>query len=394
MKVLVVHNYYDSSIPSGENVAVDADLLLLRDAGIDVEPMLFRSDDLHASFTARRDALRAVLAPPRRALRSRLLASRPDVVHVHNLQPQPGPGLVAAARTIGVPVVQTVHNRRLAPCLAGTQTLDGQPCRRCAGQRVPAQGVTHACYRGNRAQSAVMAASMALWARDWWGMDHYFAVSSGIAQMLVEDGGIEPHRVSVKPNPVPDSGVTGPPATPTLLFAGRLEADKGLELLVRSWEGLAPADRPRLVVCGHGSLAALVEEAAHRNTDLEFLGQQPAAAIADLMDGATAVAIPSVSKEGLPRALAESFASGRPVLTTRFEESIQTTVAEGGRGWVVEPSTAEIQTALRDIRVLSPAEWESMSTRARAAYDAAYAPEVVLRHQLEVYEQLMARARR
>ena len=42
MRVLVAHNRYRSSAPSGENQLVDAEIDLLRSGGVDVVPMIDR----------------------------------------------------------------------------------------------------------------------------------------------------------------------------------------------------------------------------------------------------------------------------------------------------------------------------------------------------------------
>ena len=49
---------------------------------------------------------------------------RPDVVHVHNLFPLLTGSVPAAARRRGIPVVWTVHNRRVR-CVGGGLFRDG-----------------------------------------------------------------------------------------------------------------------------------------------------------------------------------------------------------------------------------------------------------------------------
>ena len=86
------------------------------------------------------------------ALPGRADDSAPDVVHVHNLFPLLS-GSVPRPPTAGVPVVWTVHNRRLR-CVAGGHFRDGAPCRQCRpGWRIP--GIVHRCYAGSTAASAL-----------------------------------------------------------------------------------------------------------------------------------------------------------------------------------------------------------------------------------------------
>ena len=81
----------------------------------------------------------------------------PQIVHVHNTWPLLSPSVYGACRRAGVPVVQTLHNFRLA-CPQAMFLRDGRVCTDCLG-RTPWRAVKHACYRGSRAQTAVLAAT-------------------------------------------------------------------------------------------------------------------------------------------------------------------------------------------------------------------------------------------
>ncbi len=393
MRVVVAHCYYDSSLPSGENTAVADELILLSGAGFDVIPLSYSSDGLKASNSRRIAAVRSVLMASVTDFVAYLESVRPDVVHLHNTIPHPGPGLANAAKKLKIPVVQTVHNRRLAPCLAGTQFLNGAECTKCAGQRLPWQGVVHACYRGKRGQSAVVAASFGFHPQGWKGGDHYFAVSAGIASMLLEQVGIPPSRVSVKANPIPDSGVSSLPDRTSFLFAGRLDEAKGLKLLLESWRNLPPLNRPRLVVCGAGPLAGAVARAAQQDSSIEFLGQTDPAAVLQEIAASSVVLVPSIGGEGLPRILAEAFAAGRPVLCTPFDP-MASVVAHSAAGWI-SPAPASADSFGATLRAVSASPREVISEKADAArrhYDSNFHPDAVLQHQLQTYERLVSQA--
>src|SRR5664280_183818 len=231
MKVIFVHNYYRSDTPSGENSAVDDELNMLPQFGADVLPLTLSSDDLLGSpRTMVRTALKPVFAPTvLRQVRHEIARFRPDIMHIHNVFPRFGPTAIAAARAMKVPVVQTVHNRRMT-CMAGTNYRDGHQCTDCLGRRVPLPGVLHACYRGSTAESLIMASSAARFYPLWRKLDHYFAVGSSIAESLVA-GGVPRERITVKANPVRDPGVQPMPELANLLYAGRLDEVKGVALL-------------------------------------------------------------------------------------------------------------------------------------------------------------------
>ena len=158
MRVLVAHNLYRSSAPSGENQLVRAEIELLRDGGVEVVGLIQDSDDIPDGI---RGLLEAAPGPvySRDGVRrfTRLLEEhRPDVVHLHNVFPLISPYVVRVAARRDVPVVQTVHNYRHG-CVNGLHLREGHACTDCLGTRLGLPAVQHGCYRGSRAQTVPMA---------------------------------------------------------------------------------------------------------------------------------------------------------------------------------------------------------------------------------------------
>jgi glycosyltransferase involved in cell wall biosynthesis len=101
----------------------------------------------------------------------------------------------------------------------------------------------------------------------------------------------------------------------TVLFVGRLVAQKGLTNLLRAMarggESSAPA---KLVVIGDGPLRAQHEaEAAELGVRADFLGGQPSSVVYDWMRRCSALVLPSF-REGLGIVLCEAIALGLPVV--------------------------------------------------------------------------------
>lgn len=108
------------------------------------------------------------------------------------------------------------------------------------------------------------------------------------------------------------------PGTPLLVFVGRLEPVKQVELLLRGWAASALSKVPgaRLVVIGEGTRRqALEEEARASGAPVEFLGQRGQAVVARWLAAATLVCLSSKS-EGMPNLVLEALASGTPVVST------------------------------------------------------------------------------
>ena len=155
MKILLVHNRYRSTAPSGENRVVDQESEALAAAGHDVRHFERHSDEIEDWPAWKKATLpaRVVWNPAsRRDLGRDLRRHRPDVVHIHNTFPLLSPSVLYACRGPGVPVVITLHNYKLL-CASGDFFRDGEVCHDCAGGN-PAAGVIHRCYRGSALATA------------------------------------------------------------------------------------------------------------------------------------------------------------------------------------------------------------------------------------------------
>jgi glycosyltransferase involved in cell wall biosynthesis len=137
-------------------------------------------------------------------------------------------------------------------------------------------------------------------------------------------------RASVIPNPVDceaivhlaRSSTAQPPASPYLVFCGRLEAMKDVTCLVEAYAQRVAADPafvPDLVIIGTGSLEdplrrqARIGAAAGR---IHFLGRLAHADTLRWMASALALVLPSRCSEGCPNVLLEAMALSTPVVVS------------------------------------------------------------------------------
>jgi glycosyltransferase involved in cell wall biosynthesis len=391
VKVVVAHNRYVSANPSGENVVVDTEIDLLTAAGVEVLPFLRSSDDI-ASLPVSRKAL-LPLAPiynrdAQKELAALLTRERPDVLHLHNPYPLLSPWVVRTAHAHDVPVVQTVHNFRHA-CVNGLFFRDDHPCHDCLGRRYPLPAVAHSCYRGSRAQSALMATSLAAHKKTWASVDRYLALTPAIAEHL-RSIGITDEQITVKPNSVPDPGPADP-GTPTgLLFVGRLSAEKGLGLLLDAWTRHPEGSLGVLRIAGDGPLRAEVDRAAAHRSDIVPLGRLTPAEVRAAMRSCAALVTPSTWDEVCPMVVVEALANSRPVLATAMG-GLPFLVGDGAdaAGWVVPPDAAALARLFPRVITEAPL----LTSAARRRYEAVFAPTVVTHQLIEVYAQLADRRR-
>lgn len=363
MRVLVVHNRYVSTVPSGENAAVDDEIAALREAGVEVVTHVRSSDEITRVTPA------LAVRPIRSREDARAVAGRlagVDVLHLHNPYPLISPEVVRVAKRAGVPVVQTVHNYRHG-CVAGSHFRDGHVCEDCFGTRTRWPGVAHGCYRGSRAQSVVLTAAELVHSGTWRSVDRYLALTAFAKAKLVE-AGLPADRVVVRPTSRPDPGEPTPPGE-GLLFVGRLDEEKGAPLLYAAWER---AGVP-LTVVGAGTYPP--------PPGVRHLGAQPPEVVAAEMERCAAVVVPSVVYEGYPRVVVEAFARGRPVVATNVGPLPG--IVTPDRGWLADPAPESLAATLSAV---TPDP--DRGAAARAHYLAELTPQIAMTRLLDVYRAL------
>jgi glycosyltransferase involved in cell wall biosynthesis len=381
MRVLVAHNFYRSTAPSGENNLVRAEVELLRSGGVDVVEQFEDSDAL----VGVRGVLRAAPGPiySREGVRrfTRLLReSRPDVVHLHQVTPLISPWVVRVANSQQVPVVQTVHAYRHT-CVNGLHVRDGRVCTDCLGTRLNLPSVRHACYRGSRLQTVPVTLGLDLHRRTWRdGVDRFLALTPFMRDLLVA-GGLPAERISIRPTWVPDPWLAGAPGR-DVLYVGRLDQAKGVDRLLDAWAQGRPEGR-RLLLAGDGPLAGRVDDVQRRDPTVQWLGVVSPERVAAAMRDAAYVVVPSRFFEGYPLVVAEAFGHGRPVLT----------VSGGSVGTVVTDPTASVPHPTCEALAIAIASIDddavaSRGTAARASYEANNSPGQALESLLRVYRQV------
>jgi glycosyltransferase involved in cell wall biosynthesis len=384
VKVLVAHNRYRSALPSGENAVVDDDIEALRAAGVDVVTLMEESDDIpNLGPAAKLGVASGPVYNPAGVRRMRIMLGlhRPDVVHIHNVFPLLSPWVVRAAHDADLPVVQTVHNFR-RDCVAGTFFRDGKICTDCAGHRLAMPALRHGCYRGSRLQTLPMVVGRAMHESTWRSIDRFLVLTTFHAEHLAALG-VPEGRIVVRPTSAPDPGEITPPGN-DVLFVGRLDAEKGVELLLDAWER-RPRDSRRLVVAGDGPLAELVRTRAHRDPSITFAGRLALDEVAAAMESAAVVALPSVWLEGFPRVAVEAMARGRALLVVGHGGLAS--VVDAGCGWLLPPDVPAWAEALGR---LDDSELRSRGAGARSRFEARFERSITTGQLLRTYGEVTA----
>jgi glycosyltransferase involved in cell wall biosynthesis len=337
----------------GAERQVEALVPLLAERGVEVSVIARREGSLVASdmddvdlqhVSARGGRVGSALTYVAGAVR-RVQEQRPDVLHAHGLL-SPSSAAVLAGRVTGVPVVTKV-------LLGGA---NGEVERVRAWRRGGAP----------RLQALVRT------------VDRFVVISDEIDRELAE-AGVPPARRVFIPNgvdttrfrPADDSvrahsrAGLGIPDGPVVLYVGRLNPQKGLDVLLRSWRGVRGRfPDARLLVAGEGALREMVAQAADEGVTL--LGQVDD--VERYHHAADVFVLPSYA-EGLSNALLEAMASGLPIVATDVGA---TNEVLAGSGRVVSAGDA---TALESTLVEllgDPSTRAELSDRARLRVKDGY----------------------
>jgi glycosyltransferase involved in cell wall biosynthesis len=165
-----------------------------------------------------------------------------------------------------------------------------------------------------------------------------------------------------------------------LLFAGRMDAQKGIDLLLREVERIPP-ERVTLTVIG----GRVVDGWDVAVPDCVHLGQWVAReTLPDMLAQVDAVVMPS-RWEGMPLWALEVLRSGRPLVASNHGV-FPHIVRDGVDGVLVDINVPGFMD--RALRVLERADLPAMGLAARAAYETKFSHERMNRDLIDLYEVL------
>ncbi|ELS34334.1 MULTISPECIES: glycosyltransferase family 4 protein [Pseudanabaena] len=335
LHIVMVHDRYQ--YVGGEDVSTDADVELLREYGHQVTLIEVHNDIIKAFSQFEKLKLFAETAwnfKVYREMQSQFQTLKPDLVHVQNFFPLFSPSVHAAARSLNIPTVQHLHNFRLG-CLNGYLLKDGKICEACVG-RNPWRGIVYGCYRKSLVASVAVWTMVTVnrWRRTWTQDVNAFITPSHFAAQKLIEIGIPSDLLYVKPyvinptnhlnnlNHAEHQDIQIEPRSADMinfLFVGRLSPEKGVITLLKAWSELNRTDW-QLKIVGEGDQKLILQSFVkdYGLTNVQFLGYLPPSQIAEVMQTATAIVVPSQWYETFGRVVVEAFACGKPVLASEM----------------------------------------------------------------------------
>lgn len=379
MRLLLCHNFYQQS--GGEDACFADEGLLLEKHGHTVTRYEQNNDHVSGIRVIATAAQAIWNQRTYREIRRLIREHEIDLVHCTNTFPIISPSIYYACNHEGVPVVQSLHNYRLA-CANSYLLRDSQVCEKCVGKKFAISAVRHACYRGGHWASLAVATMQATHglAGSWRKRVDQFIALTDFGRDLFIRHGLPGDRIFVKPNfvdPIPEAGAgSGDYA----LFVGRLSPEKGLDVLLRAWRNESITVPLRII--GGGPLVDQVKAEAVTNPLIHIMGHLSKSDVLAQMQEAKFLVLPSLWYEGLPRTLVECFAVGTPIVASAVGP-LKTLVRPDGGGKTFELGSTDALVAAVTEMTTSPDVAAALRPLARAEFEARYTAD-------ENYNLLMA----
>lgn len=317
--VLIVHNYY--RVPGGEDVVVANEKALLEAHGHKVVTYTRNNDEIKNKGIWNKIGLLFISLFNARTYRDicKIIdKEKIDVIQVHNTIALISPAVYLAGINRGVPVLQTVHNFRLV-CPNGVCYVDGHVCENCLVHGLKAS-LVHNCYRDSRLQTFVCALSIRLQRFLLTYKElNYICLTEFNKSKIMSVKQIRPENIYIKPNftTIDIENVPYEQRKRQVVYAGRLEKIKGVDILLQAWMKLGE-NAPKLVICGSGELEDWCKNYIENNelNNVEMLGQLSNSETKKLIGESLAMVHPTQWYEGFPMTIAEAYTLGTPIIAS------------------------------------------------------------------------------
>jgi len=377
VKILVVHNAYQSHQIGGEDIVVANEIRALK-AHLGKHNVFFYgvcNDDINPlklSLKIWGDKTHY------HKIYDLVKSQKIDIVHVHNFFPLLTPSVFAAAKAAGASVVHTLHNFRWW-CVSGDFYKNNAICEQCIGKKWMWPAIKQGCYRKNRVQSTVASAAFGWYRIKKYqeAIDAYFVLSNFQKEKL--KNWLPPEKLLLKPNSIePPQIYYSPFAKKDYLFVGRIEPAKGIEVLLEAWQTLPTHFHLRLIGYDNADFSQKYQRA-----NIQFLGKMEHKETLTKMSHAKFLLHTSLAYETFGLTIVEALARGTPVIG--FNIGTRTELIQHGKnGFLTTPR--ELKETL--LQSFIYADYRAMTMRAKESAKAFFEENVILT-QLAHYENLL-----
>lgn len=329
----------------------------------------------------------------RRRIRTIIQEFRPDVAHVRNIYHHLSPSILWELKAQNVPVLYHLNDFKLL-CPSYNLVAQGEACEACKGGKFW-RSIRSDCYSTVSARTALM---IEAYLHRWIGtysrcVDLFLAPSQFVRNKFIEHGwDAAKFEVLSHFQPIHPWREQRRSDDRTILYFGRLSAEKGVDDLLRAMQKIPQI---RLIVAGDGPQRCDLKQlaAALGLKNVTFVGQVSAAERDTLIGKSSFTVLPSHAYETFGKTILESYAEGRAVVATDLG-SRRELVREGETGLLYPPGDITRLAATIQLLGANPELAEQMGRAGREMVRSNYQPEAHYDKLLNLYEELVLRKKR
>lgn len=313
---------------------------------------------------------------------------KPDIVHINLFHRVLTAAVIDAAKMRGLPVVFTMHDLN-AICPNHTMLDHGAICEACLGGNY-FNCVKRVCFKDSRAK-CLMAALESTYNKIsgmYRKIDMVITPSDFYKEKLLASGLVSCPVVRMRNFLPAETVYTRSPRGDYVLYFGRLSYEKGILTLVKAMKNInAP-----LVIVGTGPEEAAIREEAKRvgiENRVLFMGFQQGKDLTDLIRDAGVVVVPSEWYEASGYTACEAAALGK-IVVAADAGGLPENLIDGMTGYVYPMGDVEaLAAAIKRVRQLPPALYQSMADMAIDNAKAAFDPTSYVKTLLMYYSDLI-----
>jgi glycosyltransferase involved in cell wall biosynthesis len=310
---------------------------------------------------------------------------RPDVVHAHNLYTHMSPSVLEPCRKAGIPVVMTVHDYALVSANYALWTPDGIMDMDRTGILDTARSrFIKGSFLATFVQEMIVRLQRTFHLYDR-AIERYVTLSQFVKDALIH-AGYDKEKIDVIPPLAGPLGsgrdFSGPREKCSVLFAGRLEEYKGIQLYLE----LAKTNAEyTFYVAGTGPMESVVREAAAKHKNIIYLGFLSGDNLWKKMASVELFIAPSLWYEPYGLVALEALALGTPTLVSDRGGLPELARLSGG-GKVFK--AGDLSDLKKKFAILKDEDERAILSEKGKSYVAAHhSPQVFLARMVEEYER-------
>jgi glycosyltransferase involved in cell wall biosynthesis len=321
MKVLIIQGGIDFNSVTGEDVAINNDISYLKKNGVQViyEKIKIPSSGLK-SIIRKFGGLFWSFSNYKK-VKASIQSFKPDIIHFHSITPYLSFSVLYAAKRLGIPVVQTLHNARWL-CVEGGFYRNDTYCEDCVGS-YGWLGVKRGCGHGQMISLIIFLNNFIL--RKFGFLYNHickFIAVSGYVKNQHTKSGFEDKKIIIRNNGFIGSELGEIDSSwlhrDGIAFAGRVSIAKGSRVLEYLIKNLRHDCKIKIIGDGP-ELQALKKICTTKNIkNVKFFGRLSNEHTIEVIKKSILCVVPSQCGDSYPSVALESLSVGTPVVASNL----------------------------------------------------------------------------